>query len=613
LATDRGGIPPTTIQHIRDTVDIVDIVSRYVTLSKTGQNFRGLCPFHNEKTPSFTVNTTRQMFYCFGCGTGGDVFSFLMSRERLSFVEAVTELAQQTGIEIPQSSIHRSSNSDPDKRKTLEHLHGLANSRFQKNLHHSEQGKGALAYLQNRGLTLNTLKEFGVGFAVSSWDDLTHHLLRNGAKPEDLVQGGLVVAREGRDPQSTKRDGFYDRFRSRVMVPIMDLRGNVVAFGGRILEEGTPKYLNSPETPIFNKRRCLFGLNRARDAASQLNTLLVVEGYFDVMVLHQYGIHHAVAPLGTALTADHVSLIRRFVKNVVLMFDGDAAGLSATLRTLDIFVNSGVTVNVVRLPVGEDPDSFVRANGTDQLLALQQQARSLVEFAVEQCLEGAVQASIEERTRRVDDVLRILAKVSHPIEKEEYYKQVAERLGIRQSLLMQRSPALLAREASRVSQQRRQPHSQKTQPQTPKGSREERDLVMMLVQGMLEPNHLSALREEHFMDPQYRRLVEMSRLHIGEDGQLDAEAFMAQASGDPACAALVAQLAVSDQHFDDCHDYIKGCLSALERRRVKATLDGLIARLRVAEREQRVMEIEEINAEIESLREQKAGLGPVTK
>ena len=608
MATDRGGIPPTTIQQIRDTIDIVDVVSRYVTLSKTGQNYRGLCPFHNEKTPSFTVNTTRQMFYCFGCGTGGDVFSFLMSRERFSFVEAVTELAQQANIEIPQSSFQRSTNANPDQRKTLEHLHGLANSWFQKNLHESPQGQGALAYLQDRGLTLSTLKEFGVGFALSSWDDLTHHLRRNGAKAEDLVLGGLVVAKEGRDPQTTKRDGYYDRFRSRVMVPIMDLRGNVIAFGGRILEDGTPKYLNSPETPIFNKGRCLFGLDRARDAASQLNTLLVVEGYFDVMVLHQFGIHHAVAPLGTALTADHVSLIRRFVKNVVLMFDGDAAGLKATLRTMDIFVNSGVTVNVVRLPSGEDPDSYVRANGADQLLALQQHARSLVEFAVEQCLEGATQASIEERTRRVDDVLRILSKVTHPIEKEEYYKQVAERLGIRQSLLMQRSPVLLARDASRVSHQRGQSNPPHIRPQARKGSREERDLVMMLVQGMLEPDHLSALREEDFMDPQYRRLVEMSHLHVGEDGQLDVEAFMAEAGGDPDNASLVAQLAVSDQHFDDCHDYIKGCLSALERRRVKATLDGLIARLRVAEREQQVAEIDVINAEIESLREHKAGL-----
>ncbi len=608
MATDRGGIPPTTLQHIRDTVDIVDVVSRYVTLSKTGQNYRGLCPFHNEKTPSFTVTPTRQMFYCFGCGTGGDVFSFLMSRERFGFVEAVTELAQQVGIEIPASSFPRSSQPDRDQRKTLEQLHALASDWFQQYLHDSTQGGGALTYLLNRGLTLDTLKEFGVGYALPSWDSLTQHLLRKGAKLADLVQSGLVVPKQSSQPEDAKRDGCYDRFRARVMVPIMDLRGHVIAFGGRVLDDGTPKYLNSPETPLFNKRRFLFGLDRARDSASQRNALLVVEGYFDVLVLHQFGLHHAVAPLGTALTAEHVSLIRRFVKNVVLMFDGDAAGVKATLRTMDVFLNSGVTVNVVRLPSGEDPDSYVRAHGAEQLLELEQQACPLVEFAVEQCLAGVTQASVEERMRRVDEVLSILAKVSNPIEKEEYLKQVAERLGIRQSLLMERSPVLAARERSHISRQQSQ--SIPPRPRTPKrkGSREERDIVTLLVQGLLEPAQVSMLRAEDFWAPEYRRLVEISLGQVGEDGQLNVDAFLAEAGVDPDSASVAAELAVSEQHFDDCHDYFKGCMEALARRRLKTTLDGLIARLRVAEHEQRVEEVDAINAEIESLREQKAGL-----
>ncbi|MDT7043431.1 DNA primase [Candidatus Nitronereus thalassa] len=609
MATDRGGIPPTTLQQIRDTVDIVDVVSRYVTLSKVGQNHRGLCPFHNEKTPSFNVNPGKQMFYCFGCGTGGDVFSFLMNRERFSFVEAVNELAQQAGIELPTTSIQRTSGFDRDQRKTLEHLHRLAHAWFQQNLHESTQGQGALTYLQDRGLALDTVKDFGVGYALPSWDGLLHYLCKNGAKAADLLQAGLVVAKQPSTSGESKRDGYYDRFRSRVMVPIMDLRGNVIAFGGRILEEGTPKYLNSPETPLFNKGRNLFGMDRAREAASQLNNLLIVEGYFDVMVLHQHGIRHAVAPLGTALTAEHVSLLRRFVKNVVLMFDGDAAGLGATLRTMDVFINTGVTVKVVRLPAGEDPDSYVRAHGGDQVLALQQQARPLVEFAVEQCLEGATKASVEERTRRVDDVLRILAKVSHPIEKEEYFKQVAERLGISQSLLMQRSPVLLARQVSRDSRQQSSPNlPARGRVQDQKGSREERDLVTLLIQGMIEPDQILALRPEDFLNPEYRRLVTMSLAHVNQDGVFDSEALLAEAAMNQDFSALVAQLSVSEQHFDDCRDYVKGCLNVLERRRLKTTLDELIARLRIAEREHHVEQIAEINAEIDSLREQKAGL-----
>lgn len=608
MAADRGGIPPTTLQQIRDAVDIVDVVSRYVSLSKTGQNFRGLCPFHNEKSPSFTVNSARQMFYCFGCGTGGDVFSFLMSRERFGFVEAVRELAQQANIEIPQSSMPRSSQPDRDQRHTLERLHTLASTFFQQQLQNSSQGQSALKYLHNRGLTEETLQSFGVGYALPSWDSLTQHLLRSGAKPEELVQAGLVIAKQANGSGGANRSGHYDRFRDRVMVPIVDLRGNVMAFGGRVLEDGTPKYLNSPETPLFNKRRCLFGLDRARDVASQRNTLLVVEGYFDVLVLHQFGIQHAVAPLGTALTAEHVLLIRRFVKNVVLMFDGDAAGVSATLRTMDVFLNSGVTVKVVRLPSGEDPDSYVRAHGADNLLELEAQARPLVEFAVEQCLAGATTASVEERMRRVDEVLRILSKVSNPIEKEEYLKQVAERLGIRQALLMKRAPVLAAQERAQVSRQPSPPASPHSRPAHTKGSREERDVVTLLIQGLLEPAQVSMLRADDFFAPEYRRLVEMSLGHVNEQGQLNVDALLAEAGVDPDSASVAAELAVSAQHFDDYQDYFKGCMDALARRRLKTTLDELIARLRVAEREHRVEEVAEINAEIESLREHKAGL-----
>ena len=609
MATDRGGIPPTTLQHIRDTVDIVDVISRYVTLSKTGQNYRGLCPFHNEKTPSFNVNPARQMYYCFGCGTGGDVFSFLMNRERFTFVEAVNELAQQVGIDIPKSSLTPSANSDGGKRKTLEHLHALANAWFQRNLHDSTQGREALSYLHDRGMTLDILKEFGVGYALPSWDALTQHLLRQGAIPADLVQAGLAVSKQSRPTDQETRGGLYDRFRSRVMVPIMDLRGNVIAFGGRVLDEGNSiKYLNSPETPLFHKGRCLFGLDRARDAASQRNSLLVVEGYFDVLVLHQFGIRHAVAPLGTALTAEHVSLIRRFVKKVVLMFDGDAAGTNATLRTLDVFLNSGITVNVVQLPTGEDPDSYVRAKGADRVMALQEQARPLIEFAVNQRLEGTKEASVEERTRRVDDVLRILAKVTNPIEKEEYMKQVAERLGVRQSLLMRRASVASSRERERIARQPQSAGSSCKGSDFPQGSREEHELITLLVQGMLEPEHVAVLHVEDFHVPEYRRLVELSRLHVNEDEQLNMEAFLAEAGMNPELASLVAKLTVVEQHFDDCRGYIQGCLQALERRRLKSTLDGLIAQLRIAERENRVEDIDQLNAEIESLREHKAGL-----
>jgi len=326
LAADRGGIPPTTLQQIRDTVDIVDVVSRYVTLSKTGQNFRGLCPFHNEKTPSFTVNASRQMYYCFGCGKGGDVFSFLMNRERMDFVEAVKELAQQVNIEIPQFSFSHSSQNDRAQRKTLENLNALAGTWFQRNLHDATQGRGALNYLQNRGLTLNTLEEFGVGYALPSWDALSQYLQRQGGKVQELIQAGLVVAKEGRGHEGDMRKGCYDRFRDRVMVPIRDLRGTVTAFGGRQLGEGTPKYLNSPETVIYSKARTLYGLNLSKQAIRQAGYAVLVEGYFDLAQALQAGITPVVASCGTAVNEQQVRLLKRFTAKVIVSFDPDPAG-----------------------------------------------------------------------------------------------------------------------------------------------------------------------------------------------------------------------------------------------------------------------------------------------
>jgi len=290
------------------------------------------------------------------------------------------------------------------------------------------------------------------------------------------------------------------------------------------------------------------------------------------------------------------------------MFDGDVAGIGATLRAMDAFLNSGITVKVGQLPVGEDPDSFVQNHGSERFLELEQRARPLIEFALEQSLTGAVQSSVEERMRRVDEVLRILAKVSNPIEKEEYLKQVAERLGIRQALLMERFPMLTMQDKKLMSRREEQVVVSDSRSQQYKGTREERDLALLLTHGMLDPAQVARLREEDFVVPEYRRLVELSLGHVDEQGYINVQGFLDEVRADPACAPLAAKLSVSEEHFDNCADYINGCLDALDRKRLKTTLDALIAKLRIAEREDRVDEIQAINAKIESLREHKAGL-----
>lgn len=609
MTTARAGIPPATLQQIRDSVDIVDVVSRYVTLSKTGQNFRGLCPFHQEKTPSFTVTPARQMFYCFGCGTGGDVFTFLMRKEGLEFPDAVRDLAERAGIPLPRNAAGGVSPSQTGQRKRLEGLHALANTWFQQNLHDPSKGRSALAYLAERGLELPTLKEFGVGYALPSWDGLTNYLNRQGATPSDLAASGLVATKDTQG--SSKSAKFYDRFRGRVMLPIHDLGAKVIAFGGRVFEEGTPKYLNSPDTALFQKGRVLYGLHRAREANPHLDSLMLVEGYFDVLALYQAGIRQVVAPLGTALTSEHAVLLRRFVNTVVLVFDGDAAGTGAVLRALDVFRDSGVTVKVVVMPPGHDPDSYVRAHGAEQFLALRDRALTLLEFAVTQRLEGAIHATIEERTRRVDDILGILAKVSNPIEKNEQIQRVAERLGVRSQLLLDRYPAVLDRRQGGARPRGKTPTPDNRR-NDKREFREEREIVSFMVQGSLHPEHLKGLRPEDFRSPLYRRLVELGLRHLDTEGGLDLSGFLAETGSDETCRDSVAELAVSVTHFENRDEYIQGCLRTLTQKNLKTRLDELIAQLRIAEREQRTDDVDCLNSQIEALRGRKAGLASST-
>ena len=549
------------------------------------------------------------MFYCFGCGVGGDIFTFLMRKEGLEFLETVRDLAERAGIPLPRNASQGFSQSETGQRKRLEGLHALANTWFQQNLHDPSKGRSALAYLAGRGLELETLKEFGMGYAPPSWDGLTNHLTRQGATPSDLEASGLVALKDTQG--SSKPARFYDRFRGRVMLPICDLRANVIAFGGRVFEEGTPKYLNSPDTALFQKGRVLYGLHKVREANQHLDSLILVEGYFDVLALHQAGIRHVAAPLGTALTSEHAVLLRRFVNTVVLIFDGDAAGTGAVLRALDVFRDSGVTVKVVVMPPEHDPDSYVRAHGTERFLALQDRAMTLLEFAVAQRLEGATHATIEERTRRVDDILGILAKVSNPIEKNEQVQRVAERLGVRPQLLLDRYPAVLDRRQD-VARRRGNATAAGSRRSEKREFREEREIVSFMVQGSLHSEHLKGLRPEDFRSPLYRRLVEIGLRHLDAEGGLDLSGFFAETGLDETCRDSVAELAVSVTHFEDRDEYIQGCLRALEQRNLRTRLDELIAQLRIAEREQRMDDVDCLNSQIEALRGRKAGLASST-
>ena len=602
MTGEKRGVPPEILQQIRDRIDIIDLISTYVSLSKTGQNFKGLCPFHSEKTPSFSVNPVRQMFYCFGCSVGGDAFTFLMKQEGMDFMEALRELSQRTGVVLPERRESAAKTTSGLSRERYFHVYQLSASWYHHNLQETPEGQAARDYLDQRGITRESWSTFQLGFAPDGWNGLSKWLERQSVKPEELIQAGLVVRKETGDGS---RVSTYDRFRARVMFPIADPRGQVLGFGGRIMEDGaSPKYLNSPETDLFFKGRSLYGMDKARQSATSAGRFYLVEGYFDVIALHQNGIENVVAPLGTALTSDHVQILRRLAPSVMLVFDGDAAGIGAALRTLDLFMNSGIEVRVLLLPAGEDPDTFIRKNGVSAFRELEGRAATLLDFAIMSVLNKAQKDSIQDRVKRADDILAILHKTKNPIEKEEYLKVVSERLGIRQDLLNKRLPTLPRQgKVASSAKGQEQPVSNLSIPQ---GKPEERDLIVLLLQGRLEPDQIRQLDEGAFTVPLYRHILGKAFQHMDGEGNMNLEALHAEFSEDPAYESVISQLSVGECYFDEVSIHVVGCLRVLKEKQIQRLMDEVIGQLKVAQREGREELVDALNVEANVLRRKKA-------
>lgn len=590
----RGLISEDIINQIRDRIDITEIVGQHVSLTKAGQNLKGLCPFHQEKSPSFTVSPSRQIFHCFGCGAGGNVFTFLTRITGASFPETVRDLGRKVGIEVQETAVNAGPQAAQASR--IEQLNRTVAAWFQQNLRDDRMGVEAREYLESRGIQQATIETFGIGVAPAEWDGLLKALSKQGFQQAELAAAGLIIARES-------GSGYYDRFRARVMFTITDLRKRIVGFGGRVLGEGTPKYLNSPDTPLFKKGQTLFALDLAREAVTRTKTVVVVEGYFDAIALHQAGLTHTVATLGTALTPDHIHVLRRFASKVVLLFDPDPAGVRAALRGLDLFVNSGLGVKVVTLPAGDDPDTFVRKAGPEAFARLEEQAPSLLDFALEHSLQSAEASTVEGRIRSVDEVLRILQKSEHPIEREERIRIVAERLGISQQRLIERYPALVSQDNRRPAS--RKPEGQPAQPY--KGVPEERDIVYLLLHGHLTPADVRRLRPETFSVAVCRVLIEKALAHLEQDGRVGLRHLLDTVVDDPECGPLATELSMREEHFDDVRAHVQGCLETLERKRADGIMRDLIAQLKAAEREGRLDEAQALNAQMNELRMQKAG------
>lgn len=404
------------IEEIRLKNDIVDVISGYVKLQKKGSSYFGLCPFHNEKSPSFSVSRSKQMYYCFGCGAGGNVITFVMEYENYSFVEAVKMLAERAGVELPEIEYSKEAREKADLKTTMLEINKLAAKYFYAQLK-SEQGKLAYSYLKNRGLSEETITAFGLGYSNKYSDDLYKYLKMKGYKDDILAKAGLISINE--------KSGVYDKFWNRVMFPIMDVNNRVIGFGGRVMGDAKPKYLNSPETEVFDKSRNLYGLNRAR--TSRKSYFLICEGYMDVIALHQAGFTNAVASLGTALTSGHASLIKRYVNEVYLTYDSDEAGTKAALRAIPILKEAGITAKIIRMEPYKDPDEFIKNLGAEAFEERINKARNGFLFSLEILERDYDMNSPEGKTDFFNEVAKRLNEFEEEIERNNYIEAVAEK------------------------------------------------------------------------------------------------------------------------------------------------------------------------------------------
>lgn len=415
-------IPDDKIAEVRERATILEVVSDYVSLRKSGANYQGLCPFHGEKTPSFNVNPARGIFHCFGCGAGGNAITFVMKMEGLTFPEAVKHLAKKVGVTIEDRPPSPAEKKRQDEREDLYRISEIAANLYRSVLLDDPKGEPGRRYLAGRGVDAETSEAYRLGFAPDSWDTLVRHLEKKQISLSLAEKLGLIRSRDG--------GGYYDTFRNRLLFTIADAQGRAIGFGGRVLDDGLPKYINSPESPIYHKSEVLFGVHLAKQAMREQDGAIVVEGYFDHLALYQAGVRNVVASCGTALTPGHLKLMQRYAGKLYTLFDADGAGKKATFRTLDLVLDENHPTWVIELPVGEDPDSFIRTRGAGAFTERIAKARPLFEYFLLDQVQSGDSGNVAGRVRIVDELTPRLLKITDPVEREMYLTEISRLLGV---------------------------------------------------------------------------------------------------------------------------------------------------------------------------------------
>ncbi|OGX29478.1 MAG: DNA primase [Omnitrophica WOR_2 bacterium RIFCSPHIGHO2_02_FULL_67_20] len=574
-------IPETLIDEIQARTDIAELIGHYVPLKRAGRHFKATCPFHKERTPSFMVNTDKQIFHCFGCGIGGNVFSFLMQHDRVTFPEAVRQLAEQAGVRLPERE--EASSGAQHAREALAALTEKSCRYFERLLRDPAQGATARAYVKARGVSDEARDRFRLGFAPEGWDHLLRATQAKGVSVEQLDAAGLVVR---------GTSGYYDRFRGRLMFPIMDVRGRVIGFGGRSLGGQEPKYLNGPETPLYTKGHHLFGLAQAKEAIARTRTAVVVEGYFDCVVLADAGVANVVSPLGTALTAEQGRLLKRYADRVILAFDADAAGEQATLRGIDVLVELGLRVHVAGLPAGIDPDEHLRAHGREAFEALLERSAGIFEVLVESALRRYPRRTTEDKVSAAQFVLPTIARIPDAMLRSEYVRLLAERLrldeqAVAEELAKAQPRAVATPRRAGATPTGRNRVSARAAARASTASGAERLLAALVLE---EPARFSRLQErlkiQWLSDPAVRQILAV----VGElsaGGQTVSPAHvisrLSAAQTEVGPAALVTELVELAQSVSARDEAFEDCARRLESRARSHELLLLRERIRAAQ------------------------------
>ena len=482
-------IPEEKISEIQNVADIIDIVSESVLLKKAGKNHIGLCPFHSEKTPSFTVNPEKQIFHCFGCGEGGNVFRFLMKHDGLSFPEAVQTLARRYGISLPHKEMTPAQKKMLSEREQVIDVNRHAMNYFRQMLLRHPAGQPGRQYLSARGLHKETLETFHVGYVPDGWRNLMPYLMQKKIPADLMAKAGLIL-------ENRQKTGYYDRFRNRIIFPIFNMASQVVGFGGRVLDKSLPKYLNSPETLVYSKSNSLYGLHLAKPECRKTATVYIVEGYMDLLALWQHGIRNVVATLGTSMTSEHVRMLKGHCEKAILVYDSDDAGLKAAARSIEIFDKGHLDASIMILPDGHDPDSYLFEKGEGAFRELAQQALGTMDFLMESAIRRNG-LSVEGKVQTVSAMKTYLADIEDPVSRSLYAKKLAERLDIDDAAIMEKVREAMHQREQGGFRAMPNPDADRNAAKNPLAfDRMEKQMIAMMIQF---PEIIPEIRKQHVM------------------------------------------------------------------------------------------------------------------